>query len=276
MQNSYTLDQLLLPLQRHLTRPQWQNLVALVVAVQLSGSLIRRQLCLFLVRAISSESCYRHLERMLQWDAQRRLQPLCRSWVRAVLRVFAPGRGRVTLLVDWTWHRDRCRSLWVMLPVGGRAVPLAFWLAPPETGGPGSQRKLEDRAFEDLRSWLPARRKGVLVGDRGFRGRDRMEFLRQPGLSFVLRISGETRLLRQGRWVPLRELRPALGQSWHEAGVLLGKELPGRVNLVVLRRPLLSPKRLRDNQGKLTDQVAEDTTWYLATDLPLSVDIAAV
>ena len=40
MESQYTTDPLLAPLRRHLTRPQSQNLVVLVVALQLTRTLI--------------------------------------------------------------------------------------------------------------------------------------------------------------------------------------------------------------------------------------------
>src|SRR3954452_9302267 len=99
MQAHATTDRLLAPLRRHLSKPQWQNLLALVVAIQLARTLVQRQLALYLLWAISSESCYRRLDRMLRWDPQR-WEPLQRAWLRAVLGCFAPGSGRLTLLID--------------------------------------------------------------------------------------------------------------------------------------------------------------------------------
>src|SRR5437879_5407213 len=46
-------ERLLAPLRRHLSKPQWQNLLALVVALQLARTLIQRQLALYLLWAIS-------------------------------------------------------------------------------------------------------------------------------------------------------------------------------------------------------------------------------
>jgi hypothetical protein len=184
------MARLLAPLRRQLSKPQWQNLLALVIAIQLARTLVQRQLALYLLLAISSESCYRRLERLLGWNPAR-WEPLQQAWLRAVLRCFAPGSGRLTLLIDWTLHRDRCRSLWVMLPLGGRAVPLAFWLTPLTLGGKGAQRSLEDQALTQLRAWLPAGRRVLLIGDRGFRGRDRMRFLQQMCFQFILPVTGD-------------------------------------------------------------------------------------
>jgi Transposase DDE domain len=271
-------DRLLAPLRRHLSKPQWQNLLALIVALQLARTLVQRQLALYLLWTISSESCYRRLERMLGWEAAV-WEPLQRAWLRAVLRGFAPGSGRLTLLIDWTLHRDRCKSLWIMLPLGGRAVPLAFWLAPTEMGGDGTQRAFEDQALTQLRRWLPARRRVLLIGDRGFRGRDRMHLLKRLRFQFILRVTGDTMIEWRGEWVRLREVAPGLGERRQWAQVRFGKEKPqGRltVNLVAVRQALPAPKQVRTNKGKKTSQTVEDTIWFLATDLPLSTDAVAL
>ncbi len=271
-------DRLLAPLRRHLSKPQWQNLLSLVVAIQLARTLVQRQLALYLLWAISSDACYRRLERMLSWDPKL-WEPLQRAWIRAVLACFAPGSGRLTLLIDWTLHRDRCKSLWIMLPLGGRAVPLAFWLAPPEMGGAGSQRALEDHALTQLRAWLPARRRVLLIGDRGFRGRDRMHLLKRLRFQFILRVTGDTMAQIDGEWVRLRDVAPALGQRRQWAGVLYGKEKPQErltVNLVAVRQALPAPKLILTNKGKKTRKTVEETTWFLATDLPLATDAVAL
>jgi DDE family transposase len=278
MHAHYTPDPLLVPLQRHLTKPQWHNLLALVLAVQLARTLVQRQLALYLVWMITTESCYRRLERILAWDPAvwERLAPV---WVRAVLSTFAPGRGALVLLIDWTLHRDRCRSLWVMLPVGGRAVPIAFWLAPPQMGGVGAQRALEDQALIQLRAWLPRSRRVVLIGDRGFRGRDRMRLLKQLRFHFILRVTGDTMIEIHREWVRLQQIAPGVGERRQWGQVLYGKEKPKerlRVNLVSVRQALPSPKRRRTNKGKPTGEIVEETTWFLATDLPLSIDVVAL
>src|SRR5262245_31797169 len=190
MHPQYTADPVLVPLRRYLSRPQWQNLVLLVVALQLARTLILRQVALYLVLVITTASAYRRLQRLLSTKATA-FQPLQRAWVRLVLRLFAPGRGRVPLLIDWTWHRDHCRSFWVMLPVGGRAVPLAFFLAPVRLGGEGAQRAFEDQALTQLRDWLPRGRRFLLIGDRGFGSRERLRFLQGLGFASILRINGD-------------------------------------------------------------------------------------
>jgi hypothetical protein len=204
---------------------------------------------------------------------------LQRLWLRTALAHFAPGRGRLVLLIDWTWHRDRCRSFWIMLPLGGRAVPLAFFLAPPALGGEGSQRAFEDQALRQLRRWLGWRRPVLLIGDRSFGGRDRIRFLKNQRFQFVLRIHRATMILVDGRWTRLQELAPPVGQRRQWAWVLLGKEKPKErlaVNVVAVQQPLRAPKPVLTNQGKPTGHSRAETTWFLVTDLPLSTDAVAL
>jgi DDE family transposase len=279
MDSAYTPSAWVQPLRRALPRPLWQNLVLLIVAIQFARTFIGRQLALGMICTISSGSCYRRLQRLLGKHASLS-QRLARVWVRLVVRVFAPGRGRLNLLIDWTWHTTRCRSLWIMLPVGGRAVPLAFWLAPPALSGKGSQRAFEDEAMRQLRQWLPRGRRALLIGDRGFGGLDRMHFLRGLGFHFLLRVQGQTQIRVPEAWIALREAAPPIGQRKQWEGVLLGKQearqrqLP--VNVIAVRQELLRPKRVCNWKGKPTGKTTEETTWFLITDLPLGTDAVAL
>jgi hypothetical protein len=276
MHAEYTHDPLLAPLRRKLTRPQWQNLLALIVAVQLGRTFVLRQLAMYFAACIDTASCYRRLERVLGWEQERTWKPLSACWVRAVLRCFAPGRGRLVLLIDWTWHRDRCASLWVMVPVGGRAVPLCFWLAPPDMGGKGCQCVLEEQALRELQEWLPKGRRVVLVGDRGFYGAARIRFLRELGWHFVVRVTGTTMLRTRQGWTRLNDLAPAVGGRWERRRARLGRKETVEVNLVAVRQALLAPRPERDDQGKPTGGSRHTTTWFLATDLPLGEDVVTV
>ncbi len=301
-----TPDPLLEPLRRALSRPRWQNLLLLILAVQLARTLVQRQLSLFLLCSTFSTSCYRRLSRLLAWkdpldpravsEPAAAPQPLSgpaldpaggpgfqrlhRLWVRAVVACFAPGRGTLVLLIDWTAHTDRCQSLSVMLPVGGRAVPLAFWLSPTKLGGKGAQRRFEDAALTQLAQWLGRRRPVVFIGDRGFRGFDRMQFLKKLGWHFVLRVTQDTkvRLTPGDPWQTLASLEPEVGRRWqNEVGY--GKDEQRerlRVNLVALRAALPTPKKRLTNKGKPTGEWLTETTWYLATDLSLTIDVVAL
>lgn len=117
MHPSSTHDGLLAPLKKHLTRPQWQNLVLLVLAVPVARTLLQRRLALFFACAISSAGCYRRLGRVLSWAPAQVWEPLRPVWVRAVLACFAPGEGLVPVLIDWC----RCSLTGPAIAIAARA-----------------------------------------------------------------------------------------------------------------------------------------------------------
>src|SRR5436190_7905043 len=148
-------DDPLLAMRPHLTKPRWHNLVLLVLALAVARSFVGWRIAVAVILPIRLESAYQRLKRLLGWPGAVWLD-LKRAWVGWVLAHFATPGQTLRLLIDWTVHTDRCRSLWVQLVAGGgRSVPLTFWLAAPRFGGPGRQRAVEDAALRQLRAWLP-------------------------------------------------------------------------------------------------------------------------
>ena len=259
-----------------MSKPRWQNFLLLVVALQVARSFILWRIAAALLLPIPHESRYQRIKRVLSWQ-ETDWQDLRRAWVRAAIDLFAPGLGPLVILTDWTLHTDRCRSLWVQLPVGGRGVPLAFWLTANEFGGAGKQREFEDAAFRELAGWLPEGRVVIIVGDRGFGGRERMRFFRhQLGWYFVLRVTGDARIQWQGVWRRLDSLEPPVGQRWQAERVRYGRKGSVVVNVVAVRERLPEAKPVRDWKGHLTGETVTETVWYLVTNLPLTVDVVAL
>lgn len=262
-------------LQPLLSKPRWHNLVLLVLALGLTRTLILWQMAVAVLLPIRVESGYQRLKRLLAWlngDSPR----LKRAWVAWALAHYATPGQPLYLLIDWTLHTDRCRSLWVQLSVGGgRSFPLCFWLAANQFGGAGRQRAFEDAALQQLHDWLPAGWSVVLIGDRGFGGRGRMRFVQDLGWSFVLRITGDAVLVqrtlvhgRGGRRWQVRTRRvdadaPKPGQRWRRDAVRYGRHRPITVNVVAAGVPL-------------SQSQSASTPWYLATNLPAEVDVVAV
>lgn len=266
----------LVALQSCLPRPRWHNLVLLVLALSLARTFTLWQVAVAVILPVRVESCYQRLKRMLRWPGVDwdRLQ---RAWVGWVLRHFATPGQPLLLLIDWTLHTDRCKSLWVQLATGaGRSVPLAFWLAANQFGGKGKQRAFEDAALEQLKGWLPQGWPVLLIGDRGFGGRDRMRFVGGLGWSFVFRVTGDGRLAvkervqgRRGwrwhvRYVRVDADPPLPGQRWRKDGVRYGRHQAVTVNLVAACLAAAG----RGQKGP--------AVWYLATDLPAGVDVVAL
>jgi hypothetical protein len=274
MRAHYTSADPLLALRPHLSKPQWHNLVLLVLALTIGRAFVLWQLAVAVLLPIRLESCYQRLKRLLRWRGVD-LAALKRAWVRWVLGHFAAPGQPLRLLIDWTLHTDRCRSLWVQLVAGGgRSIPLAYWLAANAFGGQGGQRAFEDRALGQLQAWLPEGCQVILIGDRGFGGRGRMRFVAGLGWSFVFRVTGDARRAvrrrvrgRRGwRWrvhyerVDARP--PGPGQRWRWDGVRYGRHRAVTVNLVASCRPAAGGGR--------------SAVWYLATDLPAEVDVVAL
>jgi hypothetical protein len=273
MRSHYSSDDPLVVLRSCLSKPCWHNLILLVLALTLVRSCILWQVAVAVILPIRLESCYQRLKRLLactgiDWHA------LQQAWIRWVLGPFAQPTQPLLLLIDWTLHTDRCRSLWVQLVAGGgRSIPLAFWLTANSFGGAGKQRAFEDAALRQLRDGLPEGWPVILIGDRGFGGRDRMRFVARLGWSFVFRITGDGRLRvrqrvrgRRGwRWrsfyVRVDAAPPAAGQRWFKAEVRYGRHQAVTVNLAA---------------AAIAGPTGKVAVWYLATNLPASVDVVAL
>ena len=106
-----------------------------------------------------------------------------------------------------------------------------------------------------------------------------MRYLKRLGFRFVLRVTGDTQIEVHGQWVALREVTPARGERRQWRRVRYGKSTQGGplfVNLVAVRQELAAPKAVRTNKGKPTGKTVEETTWFLASDLPLRIDVVAL
>lgn len=275
MQSHYTSSDPLLALRPVLSKPPWHNLVLLVLALCIGRAFVLWQLAVAVLLPIRLESCYQRLKRLLRWRGVD-VAALKRAWVRWVLAHFSvPGQTPV-VLIDWTLHTDRCRSLWVQLVAGGgRSIPLAYWLAANRFGGRGGQRAFEDQALRQLKTWLPEGCPVILIGDRGFGGRDRMRFVAGLGWSFVFRVTGDARLpvrervrgRRGWRWHVHYErvdAQPPLpGQRWRKEAARYGRHRAVVVNVVA------SCLAAAAGGGPAA-------VWYLATNLPADGDVVAL
>jgi len=276
MHREYTLWLLLSPIGRVLKASQYRNLLLLVIAVQLNSTLVLSRLSLCLLLVITSGSCYRRLQRVLGAEGRWPQTALRTAWARAVLRVFAPGRGRLPVLLDWTFHEQRVKTLWAMIPVGGRAVPIAFWLVAYVSGGKGTIRAVEDRALRELRRMLPRRRPIVIVGDRGFRGKERMRLLTELGFHYLLRAKADVKVWVDGEKRLLSEMTPKIGERVEYESIGYGSHQPVVCQLVACRLSLPRPKPVESNKKVLSGKMRQDAVWFLVSDLPLSVDLAGV
>lgn len=270
----YTGQDPLAALRGSLPKPRWHTLVLLVVAIGIARCCIAWQLAVAVLLPIRVESCYQRVKRLLAAASGVDFAALQQAWIIWAIGHFAQPGQRLNILLDWTLHTDRCRSLWAQLDIGcGRGLPLAFWLADNQFGGKGKQRVFEDQALRQLEGWLPQGWPVLLIADRGFGGRNRIAFVAELGWSFLFRITGDGRvgLVRwvRGRrgwrrrvyWQRVDADPPSPGQRWFKEKVRYGRHHSIEVNLaaVCLSVP-----------GKA------DAVWYLATNLPASEDVVAL
>jgi hypothetical protein len=268
MDCSHLDRQFFLVLRKRLTKTQFENFVLLMLAKTLGRSFILWQLAVSVTLPISVEAAYQRLKRLLAGEPP--MEELQQAWVQIVTEYF-PHHQHAKILIDWTMHTDRFRTLWVQLAVGmGRSIPLCFWMHSNEFDGKGSQRAFEDDALRQLHSWLPQGYPVLLIGDRGFGGRDRMRFLENElNWKFVLRVAGDAQirtLVRErgqrgwrwhAHWQRVDENPPQPGQSWSLRQAHYGKGKSIVVNLFATRSAVA--RRGQDS-----------SVWYLASNCDLS------
>src|SRR5689334_2968911 len=97
-----------------LSKPRWHNLVLLVLALSIAHTFVVWQVAVAVILPIRVESAYQRLKRLLGWKDECWTK-LKRAWIIWVIGQFATRGQPLHLLIDWTSHTDRCRSLWVHL-----------------------------------------------------------------------------------------------------------------------------------------------------------------
>src|SRR5262249_30611558 len=144
---------LLQALRSKLSKTQFENLMLLVLTLAVGRTFVLWHLAVSVIVPISVEAAYKRLQRLARSQAAR--DELQQAWLAAVIHRFGRPGQPLTLFIDWTLPTNRCRSLWVQLGVGcGRSIPLCFWLHANEFGGAGGQRRFEDEALRQLKTWL--------------------------------------------------------------------------------------------------------------------------
>src|ERR1051325_9552820 len=96
-----------------LAKPRWHNLVLLVVALGIARCCIAWQLAVAVLLPIRVESCYQRVKRLLAAASGVDFAALQQAWISCAVDHFGQPGQRLNLLLDWTLHTDRCRSLWV-------------------------------------------------------------------------------------------------------------------------------------------------------------------
>ena len=71
----------------------------------------------------------------------------------------------------------------------------------------------------------------LLIGDRGFGGRDRVRFLKGLLFQYLMRVNGDTQIFVGGQWRPLSELAPGSPVRLSAKGEPVTSSMPVTVSL---------------------------------------------
>lgn len=156
------------------------------------------------------------------------------------------------IIIDWTSVHP-FQVLSALVPVEGRAVPVLQW-AIEKSKLKAYQNTYEMLFISSLRRCLPRTWKVVIVADRGFQRAEFLQFLKQQGLSFVVRVKGDA-CIECGKYSgKLKDYPLSVGQCFKLRDVIYHKTKRYRMKLVL-------------NCARIKGKVS---SWLLATDLALS------
>lgn len=156
------------------------------------------------------------------------------------------------VIIDWT----SCQPFMILsalVPVSGRAVPVLQW-AIEKSSLKAYQNTYEMLFIASLRRCVEKRWRVIVVADRGFQRADFLDYLKQQGFHFVIRVKGDA-WIECGRYGgKLRDYTLSVGQCFKLRDVCYHKTKRYRMKVV------LNSARIK---GK-------ECSWLLATDLGLT------
>jgi hypothetical protein len=156
------------------------------------------------------------------------------------------------IIIDWTSVHP-FQVLSALIPLEGRAVPVLQW-AIEKSSLKAYQNTYEMLFISSLRRCLPRSSKVVIVADRGFQRAEFLQFLRQQGFSFVIRVKGDA-CIECGRYSGrLKDYLLSVGQCF-------------KLSDVTYHKTKRYPMKVVLNCEKIEGRVS---SWLLATDLALS------
>jgi Transposase DDE domain len=216
--------------------------------------------CLCLARCLQSVTDFRHnLKRVWGYVSNDRInetkskEVVARRLMRQLHhRLELKPTHYLEIIIDWTtaWPYQVLEAL---IPLDGRAVPVLSWAVRRGTLS-CRQNSFEMDFLASLRRSLPKHWRVVIVADRGFQRTELLRYLRQLGLSFVIRVKGDA-WIKSGRFTgKLRDYPLSTGQCFKLREVIYHKTK--RVEMKVV----LNCEKIK---GKKCG-------WLIATDLGLS------
>lgn len=225
------------------------------------GMLICRSLCLAeIARCFQTETQFPHnLKRTWRYVSNERIQDqaskevVARRLIRQLHhRLQIRPAHHLEIIIDWTSVHP-FQVLSALVPVEGRAVPVLQW-AIEKTKLKAYQNTYEMLFIASLRRCVPKKWKVVIVADRGFQRADFLNYLKEQGFHFVIRVKGDA-CIECGRYKgKLRDYPLQVGQCFKLGSVCYHKTKRYQMKLVL-------------NCARIEGKVS---SWLLATDLGLS------
>jgi hypothetical protein len=225
------------------------------------GMIVCRSLCLAeIARCFQTDVEFPHnLKRAWRFVSNERIQDQSSKELVA-RRLIGQLHHRLQLkatqclevIIDWTSVHP-FQVLSALVPLEGRAVPVLQW-AIERTKLKAYQNTYEMLFIESLRRCVPRSWKVIIVADRGFQRADFLNYLKQEGFHFVIRVKGDA-WVECGRYRgKLRDYPLSVGQCFKLREVCYHKAKRYQMKVVL-------------NCARIKGKVS---SWLLATDLGLS------
>jgi hypothetical protein len=227
---------------------------------------------------VPTETNHRHAKKRIYRFLDNKnveLPVLMKCWCRfvAVILLYSFGfRTYLPVIVDITWVNGE-KYLVAAIPFLFRSIPIAFRRFTDEEIRSGTSQNLIEEAFF---SWLADALSGyevVIVADRGFRRASLLKYLRELGLHYVIRVSGNV-------WISTHEnarrkhtgilgdikVRPGERIGIHNAAYQKTLRVP--TNLILGRLEAERVKKVKARRAKTKGGKKKKLeAWYIATDL---------
>lgn len=229
-------------------RSRMKTLAAIVpAAAELCGVGV-----LALGRAMRTETAAKHnIKRVNGFLGNSQVE--CPAIARGLFEAFAPAKGRVLVLADWT-DVSNGKMLVFSLPCNGRSLPF-FVKVLPKRVGEGEMVQAENEALKALKDICRARSRVIIVADRGFGNRRWLGAAVSQGFHFVQRLSSVFQVDVEHHIGGVKELNLRRGnkpRDWGRGTMGTDEAITGRLVTVY-------------------DRKAKEP-WYLVTDMD---DVAA-
>lgn len=137
-------------------------------------------------RAMPSSTTAKHcIKRVNRFLGNAKLE--CEAIAKGIFDVFAPKRGRVLVLADWT-DVTNGKMLVFAIPCNGRSIPF-YTKVVAKSAGKGALIKAEMAGLSELEHICDSRSEVIIVADRGFGNKRWLAKVRALGFHFVQRLS---------------------------------------------------------------------------------------